>query len=693
MIDPIPPGASTQDKPADPDAARVEGAAPDVLEARAAVDPAGEPAGEGKAAAEAPAAPVGEARGEALAEAKPEAAAEPVAEAKAEAPAEPVAEAKPEAAAEPVAEAKTEAAAEPVAEATAAVAAEPVGEAQTEVPADAKPTTEAPAAEAPAEAAAPEPEPAAPAPEPEPAAPPPVVTGIEPAAVPVKGGTVVTILGSGFAEGCSMLIDGVPMPGARVHAGRLEVVVSRHAAGTVNVAVKNPDGQLGPLPAALRYAEPPVVGSVSPDRGLTTGGYELTIVGRHFVDGCAVLIAGEPAPGVVFESDTELTLRAPAHHPETVDVAVVNPDGLGHRAPLAFVYEQAPPRIASVSPEAGPNAGGTTLFVRGTDFDRECHVYVCGIKAEITWSSREEVRAVTPAVARDGLVDVRLVNTDDQASTLAKAFRYDAPLPPPVLVAVSPASGSQVGGTKLSVLGEDFAEGVVVRVGGAVAEAKFLTRKQLEVVTPAYAGAGAVDVLVENPDGVTATLEGVFTYEARPSPTITGVTPPNGPGVGGTKVVIEGTHFTRDAQVYVGREYPKDQQIKSATEIHIVTAPRKMPGVVDVEVAVPGLPRAVMKNAFRYDAVPAPIITSVSPNAGGVGGGTEMTVAGKNFRKDTIVLVDGKPPKVVKFIDAATLELKTPPGDAGKMVDVAVRNPDGKEAVQKRAFLYDPRYR
>jgi archaellum component FlaG (FlaF/FlaG flagellin family) len=70
-----------------------------------------------------------------------------------------------------------------------------------------------------------------------------------------------------------------------------------------------------------------------------------------------------------------------------------------------------------------------------------------------------------------------------------------------------------------------------------------------------------------------------------------------------------------------------------------------------------------------------------------------MTVAGKNFRKDTIVLVDGKPPKVVKFIDAATLELKTPPGDAGKMVDVAVRNPDGKEAVQKRAFLYDPRYR
>jgi len=57
------------------------------------------------------------------------------------------------------------------------------------------------------------------------------------------------------------------------------------------------------------------------------------------------------------------------------------------------------------------------------------------------------------------------------------------------------------------------------------------------------------------------------------------------------------------------------------------------------------------------------------------------------------VLVDGKPPKTVKFVNATLIELKTPPGDAGQMVDVIVRNPDGKEAAQKRAFLYDPRYR
>ena len=96
-------------------------------------------------------------------------------------------------------------------------------------------------------------------------------------------------------------------------------------------------------------------------------------------------------------------------------------------------------------------------------------------------------------------------------------------------------------------------------------------------------------------------------------------------------------------------------------------------------------------NAFRYDATPAPTLTSVSPNRGGTGG-CEVTLEGTNFLKETSVLFDGKPVKSVKFISKTTIEVKSPPGDNGKMVDVVVRNPDGKEAVQKRAFMYDSRY-
>src|SRR6185295_9091036 len=136
-----------------------------------------------------------------------------------------------------------------------------------------------------------------------------------------------------------------------------------------------------------------------------------------------------------------------------------------------------------------------------------------------------------------------------------------------------------------------------------------------------------VDVVVENPDGATSRLEGAFTYEALPAPQITSIEPKSGPTTGGTKLVIEGVNFVRESQVYIGREYPKDIAIKSATEIHVVTAPRKTAGVVDVEVTSPGTPKAVKSNAFRYDAVPAPTLSSVSPNRVGTSGGEVITVS------------------------------------------------------------------
>jgi hypothetical protein len=524
---------------------------------------------------------------------------------------------------------------------------------------------------------------------------PPSIIGTEPAWLSAEGGAVLTVIGSDFTQGCRVSIDGALVPSSWVNAGRLEVVAKAHAAGAVDLVVENPDGQRATREGGVRFAAPPVIEALDPAGDLTVGGAAVRITGRAFESGAAVLFAGKPVEGVVFESETALVVNAPAHASvESVEVAVVNPTGLAHRLPRGFAYAKAPPRIAGVAPDHGPNAGGTALTVRGSDFDQGVAAYVCGIAAKVSWKSREEIEVIAPPVARDGLVDVRVVNPDDQACTIEKAFRYDAPLPPPVLERVMPATGSQVGGLEVALYGEDFAEGCTVRFGGVAAAAvKFLTGKELKATTPAYAGSGEVTVEVVNPDGAASALEAAFTFEARPAPEIVGITPTFGPATGGTKIVIEGKNFTKDAQVYLGREYPKDQVIKSATEIHVITAPRKQAGVVDVEVAIPGVPKAVMKNGFRYDAMPAPVITSISPNAGTPGGGTEMSISGKNFLKETIVLVDGKAPKTVKFVNATTLELKTPPGESGKMVDVVARNPDGKEAVQKRAFLYDPRYR
>src|SRR5262249_55720498 len=180
---------------------------------------------------------------------------------------------------------------------------------------------------------------------------------------------------------------------------------------------------------------------------------------------------------VTYDSETAIRIITPRQSEVgPVAVTVVNPTGLAHCVRDAFVYQRMAPRLDAVSPSSGPNAGGTRLTLKGDGFGPGSVVFICGIAAPVAFKSVNEIEVTTPAVSRDGPVDIRIVNgDDDQAHTLEKAFRYVAPLPPPTLSAVSPNRGAQAGGLKVAILGEDFAEGVVVRFGGALSKVTFLT--------------------------------------------------------------------------------------------------------------------------------------------------------------------------------------------------------------------------
>jgi len=80
-------------------------------------------------------------------------------------------------------------------------------------------------------------------------------------------------------------------------------------------------------------------------------------------------------------------------------------------------------------------------------------------------------------------------------------------------------------------------------------------------------------------------------------------------------------------------------------------------------------------------------ITSVSPNSGGVAGGTVITITGKNFVNGATVAIGGKPATDVKVISSTKITAKTPPGDIGS-ADVTVTNPDGKSATVPDGFVY-----
>jgi hypothetical protein len=110
-----------------------------------------------------------------------------------------------------------------------------------------------------------------------------------------------------------------------------------------------------------------------------------------------------------------------------------------------------------------------------------------------------------------------------------------------------------------------------------------------------------------------------------------------------------------------------------------------------VSVQNPNADVVISKAAFRYLALPPPKIVSIAPNHLPVAGG-EISIVGSGFVPSTQVLLDGAPAAAARFVDDTTLDVKIPAGNHGATVDVVVRNPDGKQAVERRAFAYDERY-
>jgi len=97
---------------------------------------------------------------------------------------------------------------------------------------------------------------------------------------------------------------------------------------------------LGTLPHIITVDDRPVVTSVTPNSGPSSGGTDVTIAGSNFKQGLSVLFDGTPASNIVRVSETRITCTTPAHFPALADVCVVNPEPAGSRSTLlsAFLY-------------------------------------------------------------------------------------------------------------------------------------------------------------------------------------------------------------------------------------------------------------------------------------------------------------------------------------------------------------------
>jgi hypothetical protein len=173
------------------------------------------------------------------------------------------------------------------------------------------------------------------------------------------------------------------------------------------------------------------------------------------------------------------------------------------------------PIATSVSPNSGPVAGGTVVSITGTGFTNGATVTFGGTAASaVNVVGSTTITATTPAHA-SGQVNVVVRNPNTQSSTLPNAFTYAA-APAPTVSTVSPTSGTAAGGTPVTISGTNYVSGATVTFGGTTATGVIVnSSSSISATTPAHA-AGAVNVVVTNPDSQSGTLTNGFTYNPIP---------------------------------------------------------------------------------------------------------------------------------------------------------------------------------
>ena len=391
-------------------------------------------------------------------------------------------------------------------------------------------------------------------------------------------------------------------------------------------------------PTVIIVGPAPTITSIVPATGKTQG-EAATLNGTKFGVGSTVTVQGasdtNPVP-VTFTrvSSTKLTLSMPGHKAEAVTLKVTNLDGANATTTYTYTAGDAP-TVTAVSPATGPFGGGTFVTITGTNFSSTSQMTIGGVAMDCDPASPSQdcqfnnattAIAITPAFQGGANpVNITVTNADGQSGTgvgAAAQFTYADNTTPPVISSLSATMGPTIGGTYVTIYGSNFGPSPVVKFGGTTATVTTSNDSFLGVFTPAHA-AGAVNVVVINPDLETATAAMQFTYVASSAPTITDISPTFGDPAGGATVVITGTGFANDADVTFGGATAFVHPGGTSTQL-TVTSPAHAAGSVNV--VVKNGDGQTATTTFLY-GVP-PDMSGTGGSGGGGGGGTGGTGGG-----------------------------------------------------------------
>ena len=565
----------------------------------------------------------------------------------------------------------------------------------------------------------------------------PTVTALNPIAGPDGGGQTVTITGTNFsgpgysATSAAFGADVYTIVGSVSSNGQCQVdsatqltcKTAAHAAAQVTIAVTTPGGT-GSLTNAYAFISQPSVTSISPNSGPLAGGQTVTITGTNFtgtgnastsisIGGTAYTLVGSaPSSGQCqVVSDTQITCVTTALGGGQVTVVVITSGGTGSLSSgYAFVPD---PTVTNINPNSGPDAGGQTVVISGTNFTGPGYsvssITVGGVSgAACTVDSATQITCKTPAHAA-GQATVT-VTTPGGTGSLNNGYLF---VSAPTITNISPNAGTLTGGQTVTISGTNFTGSGYginsISIGGTVytlvgsapssGQCRVDSDTRITCVTISHAS-GQVTVAVATPGGMDSLANG---YAFVSSPSISSISPNSGPDAGGQTVVISGANFTgpgfsTSSIKFAGVSNPACA-VDSATQITCKTPANgagPSPSLASVSVTNPG---GTITDADIYLYVPPPGITSASLDIGSTAGGSPVVLIGTGFKggpygshninwTTTLLTLDGS--SIASFtVDSATQISFATPAHLPGPVNVAVTTPGGT-AAKTNIFTFIP---
>ncbi len=499
---------------------------------------------------------------------------------------------------------------------------------------------------------------------------PPTLGSTLPTGGVIGGLNTITLSGNNFVAGVGLTtvtIGGVTAGTPNVlNLTTLTCVVNPQgppAAGAFPVVVTTPGGVSAQVVNYTFYNAPTFTG-MTPVDGPDDGGTVVTLTGTNFVVGQTNATFGGAGTVPVTTPDAGVTWNATAPVGTAfvgpVNVTVTTPGGT--TAPRTFTYH-ANPTASLVSPNDGPNGGGTLVTITGANFATGAGL------TTVTFGTNAPVAATTVAgdgssltvstpnnLGPAGVALGVVVNTPGGSTApVANAFTYHLA---PSITNFTPAFGPASGLTVVTINGANFpALKTSVTFDGQAAGNVIASGASLTCETPQHTPA-FVTIRVTTPGGF---IDSATTYEYR-GPFINTISPTSGLAGGGQPVTLTGINLNPvpgSTTVTFNGGPPVTINNINGTQIQ-VTSPAGTAGTtVPVVVTTPD-----GSHSINFSYVNPPAVSGVTPNQGPVGGNQSVTITGTGFVNGSTTVTVGGNNATVNTVSPTQITITTPQATA-----------------------------